>query len=63
MINIQAVKVKITFGKVGKEIGTFDSSAQRERERERERESICVPCQLPVFHSPPCLRLAQHHLH
>jgi hypothetical protein len=50
--------VKITFGKVGKEIGTFDSSA----ERERERESICVPCQLPVFHSPPCLRLARHYL-
>ncbi len=65
MINIQAIKVKITFGRVGKEIGTFDSSAHRERERERERESqsICVPCQLPVFHSRPCLRLAQHHLH
>jgi len=40
MINIQAGKVKITFGRVGKEIGTFDSSAQRERERERERERV-----------------------
>jgi hypothetical protein len=28
--------VKITFGKVGKEIGTFDSSAERERERESQ---------------------------